>query len=381
VLVAAGGVRRGGPRDPRLALFLGSVFLAGVVALPREPWVAALGLRVFAPMALVLLASSALRKQEHFTRLVAFARGLAARIVVLTVLQRFLGVAFRTWCTQLSPDWCRAFSVYTHANILAAFLVVSFVLLLTYQGLSPAVRIVGTLSLFGAVFLTRSGIGFPSLLACGALWAATRWERSRARWGLLLFLPALGSLPALAWLTGRSNIWISVSDRVTILWRLVMEGSLTELFFGRGLGYGANTSASLSKITGMQAQDVFVADSLYISLLAQIGLLGLAAFVALNLRLLTLAWRLRGDAVADTMLVLIPVLGLLSTTTVVLEVVPINWLYWIGCGALLCRPADLQEQQQAIPPPTSDKTDGPGPGDENHVHALLGSPLQSQTHP
>lgn len=155
----------------------------------------------------------------------------------------------------------------------------------------------------------------------------TRYRRWALRGGLVLFSLVVVCLPGL---TGREDIYDSVSGRIELFREHIAGFSASELIFGKGLGIGTNTAANLfmnwqKKVApGYGEQVVFVADSTPLNLFAQTGMVGLLLFYAM---LLKSAWEDR-----QTCLVYL-VAGAASLTINITELFPVNMML----GLLLAR--------------------------------------------
>jgi hypothetical protein len=203
------------------------------------------------------------------------------------------------------------------------------------------------------VFLSGSGAG---ILAMGTVWACWFLLFTRvspylkaALFPLMVFttLVVWAFLPIL---TRRPEVFESANTRFQILLDIFLSCNLKELLIGRGLGIGSNIAVTLTRLDpgALDAGDaVFIADSLYGSLMAQVGILFLFGFLALNLWVLRKALVIRYFGVSPIVLLAIPVTLVGALGNVTTEVFPVNWLLFILYGIALRR--DMGEVSEDAP--------------------------------
>ena len=204
--------------------------------------------------------------------------GLPTRLVGTFILPNILGVA--VVCLQ---GFCMAYLPQRRA-------------------LMPVV-----LAVLPIVMLARSGTGLLIWVVLMAFWANRAWRPHPALklMSLTLLAPIALALPLLL---GRSDLWQSLSGRLSILNSGMASSSSWQLFFGQGLLHGRPT------------------DSLPAQLLLEGGLLALVAFYGL------LAWAWFHDPQARPFLLAV---SLTSLTLTVGQLFPINFLLAISVNRSL----------------------------------------------
>ncbi len=178
---------------------------------------------------------------------------------------------------------------------------------------NPRRRALGLAACVSLVLVSGSATGLVLLV----LWAATSLLR-RAPGHLKMFLfaacvgAALLAAPRLPQVLGRDTVFQGLTPRVAALRATLERPGAYRLLFGDGIGHGTNALANLTLgATGGSG------DSVPVSLLRQMGLLGAAAFYLA----LVAAWR--SDPAAR---VFLEAVALSSLTTSVLELFPLNVL-------------------------------------------------------
>jgi len=163
------------------------------------------------------------------------------------------------------------------------------------------------LAVLPIVMLARSGTGLLIWVVLMAFWANRAWRPHPALklMGLTLLAPIGLVLPLLL---GRSDLWQSLSGRLSILNSGMATSSSWQLLFGQGLLHGRPT------------------DSLPAQLLLEGGLLALVAFYGL------LAWAWFHDPQARPFLLAV---SLTSLTLTVGQLFPINFLLAISVNRSL----------------------------------------------
>jgi len=148
------------------------------------------------------------------------------------------------------------------------------------------------------VMLARSGTGLLIWVVLVAFWANRAWRPHPALKliGLTLLAPIALALPLLL---GRSDLWQSVSGRLSMLNSALSSSSSWQLLFGQGLLHGRAT------------------ESLPAQLLLEGGLFALVAFYSL------LAWAWFHDSQARPFLLAV---SLSSLTLTIGQLFPINFL-------------------------------------------------------
>lgn len=182
------------------------------------------------------------------------------------------------------------------------------------------------------ILLTGSGIGILGLVLVFILFIAERRASLPSKTvilpALLILLPiaivvATIYLPAM---TDRSDIFLSGQGRITVITDYFSDNlSTSDIFLGKGLGYGTNSLYTIFPEIGEQFG--FIPDSMYISMVAQIGVLGLGFFVFLNLY----AYKYSTSPFKNVIIVFM----FCGLTVNILELFPMNWVYPITLGFLL----------------------------------------------
>jgi len=321
VLVARGELSI--PRPRCFLPFVGLLLVAQFLMVVRSPLVVLAGLRVFLPMAFVVLAYSALNRRSL--------RRLETVLVGLGVVAAVAGfIQLLVTGKQIGGTY-GVYSLFSFPGTYAIFLLTVLAFVLSRREMDGAT--LGLIVLFvAAVVTSRSGTG---LLGLALLFGLVLYRR----FGNRMLVVSLSALPIAAPLvplvSGRGlSVVSSALYRAEILLATLDRMTLVEFLFGWGLGSGTNLSVTLSRMGLVDGVYVFIADSLYVSLLAQVGVVGLALFLAFNFHLLARAWTDDGRAAA-VLRYLIPVVLFAGGTQVVLESFPVIWVYWLVVGLYL----------------------------------------------
>jgi hypothetical protein len=203
------------------------------------------------------------------------------------------------------------------------------------------------------VFLSGSGAGILAMGTVGACWFLLFTRVSpyiKASLFPLMVFTTLAVWAFLPILTRRPAVFESANSRVQILSDIFLSCNLKEFFIGRGLGIGSNIAVTLTRLDPRAfdtGDAVFIADSLYGSLMAQAGILFLLAFLALNLWVFRKALVARYSGISPIVLLVIPVTLVGALGNVVTEVFPVNWLLFILYGIALRR--DRGEVDEGVP--------------------------------
>ena len=143
--------------------------------------------------------------------------------------------------------------------------------------------------------------------------------------------------------TFREDIYVSGLERLEILFDFFQSSSITQIFLGKGLGIGTNTLyTAFPDIADEYGQ---IPDSLYISLLYQTGIIGLAVFLLLNVLIFI---RLLKNNI--NMAVGLLLIGLSGLTSNVLEFWPINLIYALLLSIALGKGLRLEQNALAKKP-------------------------------
>ena len=176
-------------------------------------------------------------------------------------------------------------------------------------------KIIFILSLI-SIFLTASGTGIVVYIVIISVYLLKR--------KYMLLLPILGVflffivLLTLEDMTGRQDIGLSFSIRVGIFLELLQNSEL----FSSNFGYATNTGILMVSSFGVE-NNAFIADSLYSSILGNLGLFTFILVISSIFISLFLAW-LQKD---KEKLTFILIYSLFAATTIIFEVYPANLLF------------------------------------------------------
>jgi hypothetical protein len=191
------------------------------------------------------------------------------------------------------------------------------------------------------VLLSGSGAGILALATAAVCWFLffTRVS-SHLKAAVLptIMLSSLGVWTLMPILTRRPRVFDSADSRLRILADIFLSCSPKELLLGRGLGIGSNVAVTLVRLDSLAFDvggEVFIADSLYGSLMAQMGILFLLTFVFFNGWLFQKALVARRCGVNPIVLLAVPVVLVGALGNVTTEVFPVNWLLFILYGIAL----------------------------------------------
>lgn len=341
------GVLRGRPLlcDPLLWGMLAVLIISFVLTTHEYgPTLALAGLRGLSPFLLIFVAYSYLDithirrivKVLGFLLLVEFcAACVRAKFGAAIHGSTFLGLAARPCGTFVSPSSWSIFLCF-----IICYMAGSDIQRLGRMRMKTWCQVV--LAAF-LVFLSGSGAGVLALGAAFCCWLLLFARMSpylKAALCSLFVFAAAGVWASLPILTGRSRVYDSANTRIGILSDIFLSCDLKEFFLGQGLGIGSNTAVTLAKMNpGVFGEEsaAFIADSLYGSLMAQVGILFLAAFLVLNLWVFRKALAARYSGVSPIVLLAIPVTLVGALGNVTTEVFPVNWLLFILYGIALRR--------------------------------------------
>lgn len=205
------------------------------------------------------------------------------------------------------------------------------------------------------VFLTGSGTGVLMLsvllVICFLFFYKVHSYIKAAVLPMVLLFSVL-SFANLQLLTGRSNIYRSVQGRIDIFVDFVSSAGIKEIMIGKGLGVGSNAAITFLRLNPIElkgANMLFIADSLYTSLIAQVGIFFLMTFIFFNIYLFVRAAQSKYQGANAIALLVIPVAIVASLGNNVIELFPVNWLLFIVYGLVLRRQPGLLPRQGIIP--------------------------------
>ncbi|MBC7121440.1 MAG: hypothetical protein H5T33_07760 [Candidatus Methanosuratus sp.] len=164
-------------------------------------------------------------------------------------------------------------------------------------------------------------------------------------------------------ITGRATIYRSLWTRIGIFSDVFISAGTKEMLIGRGLGAGSNvavTFASLNPLASWDPDTVFIADSLYSSMIAQAGILFLVAFLLLTVWVFRRAVSAPYIGMNPVVLLAVPAALVGALGNVITEVFPVNWLLFIMYGVSLKRTVrQVSEDAQPSPPQRTVGSAGP----------------------
>lgn len=372
-IAAAASRREGGgglvSTNPTLAYLLGALILYAALSLTwselPERGVGALGRYALNAVLLLIVVGTVHRRRE--------AVGLVTAYVVGATASGLYGVLFASE-EAISDPVRRVSGAVGDANELSAVLVAGFALsvgLSLVARRSPILRAgawTGAVVCLVGCFLTLSRGGFVALAMvlaasivfggrwrAGAMWIAVLVALSGAFYFAALAPPqALERLTAVDGGTGRTDIW-------TVGWRMVQDQPVL------GVGVGNFQTASIHYLLepGRIERDEFIVDrplvahNTYLHVLAELGAIGLTAFVLiifLSLRSALRAARMFGSREERDMellsrAVLIGLIGILVADFFISEQFSKQLWLLLGVGpALLAVASGVHDVDDELPP-------------------------------
>lgn len=312
------------PNLPVLILFFGLLALAAIGTGTKSPSRVLVGFRYFSATLLFFISLSAFseRDLETIGRAVIILTTLAA---ILGLVQYVLSGAIRTGRVG---GLYGVYSVFSFPSTFASVLGLGSVFVVVDRGLSGWTKGLLLILFFLSVLLSRSGTGIAVLGVILAVWL---YQRLSVVVTAISGLAVIGVIPIM---TRRGDIWSSLAVRVSIFVEYLETFPVITVLFGKGIGFGIDTAAYLIH-AGYIGGTVFEADSFYTAMFLQVGLVGLVLFLIVNARFLFIS--LRDDSWTATVAIyVIPVFLAISVTRNSFELFPVNWVYWIICGVLLC---------------------------------------------
>lgn len=312
------------PNLPVLILFFGLLSLAAIVAGTKSLGRLLVGFRYFSATLLffVSLSTFSERDLETIGRAVIILTTLAA---ILGFVQYVLSGAIRTGRVG---ELYGVYSVFSYPSTFASVLGLGSVFVVVDRGLSGWTKVFLLILFFLSVLLSQSGTGIAVFGVILTVWLYRRHSVVVTAIGALA---VIGAIPVL---TRRGDIWSSLAIRVSIFVEYLATLPVITVLFGKGIGFGTDTAAFLID-AGYIGGTVFETDSFYTAMLLQVGLVGLVLFLIVNARFLFIS--LRDDSwTATVAMYVVPLVLAISVTRNSFELFPVNWVYWIVCGVLLC---------------------------------------------
>ena len=313
-----------------------------ITSLDASPFLAVMGMRSFSPFLMIFIAYNYLDMEMtrkivkilSYVLVLEFCAALAQAFFGLPIEGvTYFGLAARPFGTFVHP-W----SFATFVCFVLCFRVGFDISLYKRATKGTWVFIIAS-TLF--IFLAGSGTG---LLTLSVFFISYFLFFFRVRpYIKAAVLPIVSLIPLLAFanlqlLTGRSNIYRSVQTRIDIFVDFVSSAGIKEVTIGKSLGVGSNAAITLLRLNpiGLKgANMLFVADSLYTSLIAQVGIFFLMTFIFFNIYLFVRAAQSKYQSANAIALLVIPVAIVASLGNNVIELFPANWLLFIVYGLVL----------------------------------------------
>lgn len=279
-------------------------------------------LRIYLPLLLAFVSINLFKEKDYesLNRIVIW-------LAVFEIIVCFCELLFFGGAVQK-----RVIGTFPYPNALAFFMLLVISILLS-KNRNIYENMILLLS-FLTVIVTKSGIGVILIGGQLVIYLLIVNKRINAWLKPLIFIPVVVimiivviSLPAL--LNRQSLYSRSASARVGVFVEYFKGGNVIDILFGRGLGVGTNTTKYLASTGTLDvSENTFVADSLFTSLLAQIGIFGLLIFIILNLYLIYLSFKYK----FTFGILFFPIYLLYNVSGIAFEVFPINWIYPIMIG-------------------------------------------------
>lgn len=327
-----------------------------VTAFEDSPVLALIGLRGLSPLLLVFVAYSYLDMSHirSVVRVLSFlllvelcAAWVRARYGLAMHGSTYFGFAARPSGTFASPSGWSLFLCFIVCYLLG------FDVHLFGRPRGRTWLLVAT-SIF-LIFLSGSGAGILSLtavLACYFFFLTRSHPFLKVALLPIFVFVILGIVGSLAVVTGRTGVYGSFGTRVGIFSEVFSSMGPKEMLVGRGLGVASNAAVTVAKLGAFGAdatQGVFIADSLYASLMAQTGILFLMAFLLLNLWVFRKALAARYVGINPIVVLAIPAFCFGGLANVSMEVFPVNWLLCIAYGLALKRQETIVSHRHVVP--------------------------------
>jgi len=290
-----------------------------------------ISLRVYLPFLLILISLSIYEDKDYET-LNKILWGLFIIQIVICFVQILLptmggGKAF-------FGIFHRLIGTFAYPNTLALFLLLVNSIFL-FQPRSFKRLIPLSLSCF-LIIGTGSGAGILLMCIMFLLYFMLSTKLSAQIKPLLVFVFVfiIGiSIIFLPIVSGRADVYsISASKRADYLNETISNANMMQFLFGRGMGVGSNTVGFLANSNILEHnENVFINDSLFTSLFAQMGVLGLGVFIVFNCYIVWLAYRCK----YNLGVVFLSIWFCYNLSGSGLEVFPVNWVYMLIVGRVI----------------------------------------------
>jgi len=314
-------------------ILISFILTAGYVSLP----ISLVGLRVFAPFFLFLVAYNIFDNKDikKISKILIF---VALIECVLATIELFLGAPIHG--KNFLGLSARPSGTFFVPSSFAIFLCVVIVLILSDKKISSKKRflLIALFSIF--IILSESGTGIIGLSLIFILWflffAPVNNLLKISVFLIILIIPVFIFLN-LPEITGRADIFYSLEARGQILSILYNNMNYKDIFLGKGLGVGTNSTITILKsdqipIEFNENDLAFISDSQYTSLLSQAGVFSLIFFLTFNIALFLKAFKKIRYDYSRLILILIPLILIFSFTSNIFELFPVNWIYFIFLG-------------------------------------------------
>lgn len=304
-----------------------------------SPIFATIGLRTFLPIIILTIVGYNLRDEDRFIGSVTKVFIIVAVIeIILSIYQIFFQINFIYYNTEIlslfGTNLALPILVGTLGgkSSLAIFLCIAIALLYSANlSISKKLRValITIFTLF--TFLTRSVSGLIGLFS---IFFIRQFLKRRFLYLCIISLLFVFILYNIEFITSRKG-WMFGSGimRYLLLKEYVLKKDFLSILAGQGLGVGSNTGVLINKYRPIEIdpQFIFISDSLYISLITQIGLFGLLIFILLNIDSFVKALKMRYPPA----LYLIPLFLITGIGVLVQEFFPFNWIYGLVVGITL----------------------------------------------
>lgn len=270
---------------------------------------------------------------EVIKKLAKYVVIVALLMVPLSILQFLFGLHIHGALFERFS--ARVAATFVQPSSLGIFLVIAVFFVryfsFKYQNIAALILSVN-------IFMTGSGIAILGLVLISVLSLSNRktvfYSKIVLLPAFLLLIPVAIYLTALYLpaLTDRPDIFLSGQGRVEVVKNYFSDNLTAQnILFGKGFGYGTNSLYTIFPDIGEQYG--FIPDSMYISMIAQVGVLGLLFFLIINIY----AYAKSKNPIKDIILVFL----FCGLTVNILELYPVNWIYPIVLGFLLRRDLDV----------------------------------------
>ncbi|NIT57407.1 MAG: hypothetical protein GWN00_14600 [Aliifodinibius sp.] len=326
-----------------------------ITSLDGKPFLAIIGLRSFSPFLMIFIAYNYL-DMDMIGKIVKILSFVLVLGFCAAFAHAFLGYPIEG--TTYFGLAARPFGIFFHPWSFATFICfvlcfrVGFDISLYKRATKGSLILIVLSTLF--IFLAGSGTGLLTLsvffISYFFFFCRLRPYIKAVVMPILLLIP-LFAFANLQLLTGRSNIYISVKTRIDILVDFINSAGIKEIAIGKGLGIGSNAAVTFLRLNpvGLKgANMLFTSDSLYTSLIAQVGIFFVIIFILFNVFLFITAAQSKYQGANAIALFVIPVAMVASLGNSLIEFFPVNWLLFIVYGLVLRKQPGLLTRQGVV---------------------------------